>query len=82
VDGETIYPAEIRRAIRFDERERDRDNLPRLCTECGRRPLHAVLADSLRWAAGDRGTAYEAIMHERNREDLAHMPAAKGGGTR
>lgn len=74
--------AEIPRAIRFEQRERDRDHLPRLCTEYGRRPQHPVLSEMLRWAAGNRGTAHEAIMHERNREDLAPMPAAKGGGTR
>jgi hypothetical protein len=72
--------AEIRRAIQFELEERDRENLPRLCTQCGRRPLHAVMVDVLRWVAGDPGTAYEQTMRQRNQADVAKMPAAHGGG--
>ena len=71
--------AEIRCAIQFEQEERDRENLPRLCTQCRRRPLHAVMVDVLRWVAGDPGTAYEQIMRERNHADVAKMPAQGGG---
>lgn len=75
--------SEIRRAIQFERKEADECRNLRLAgpeLHHGQHllKLHEALADALKWAHGDPGTAYERLMKERNRDDVARMPA-KGG---
>ena len=68
--------AEIRRAIKFEEAEAAE------CRAAGAVPfsgvgLHDALADFGRWCVGDRGTEYERIMRQRNKEAVVKMPLVR-----
>lgn len=72
--------AEIRRAIKFEEEEAA--ELRRVFGVSERSVtavLHDALADCLRWCVGDRGTEYERIMRQRNKEAVVKMPVGREG---
>ena len=69
--------SEIRRAIWFERQEAVEARAANTVVPFGANH-HDAIADALKWAHGDPGTAYERLMKERNRDDVARMPA-KGG---
>jgi hypothetical protein len=67
--------AAIRRAIQFEKREAERIRANDLESPNSRAfHVRMIVADALRWAAGDAGTEYERIMRGRLKESLGRMP--------
>ena len=64
---------ELRRAIKLEQGLAEEYRATDLNKSLG----HRCAADLLRWCVGDPGTEYERILRERNKADVAKVPAAR-----